>query len=285
MKKTMLFILSSFLALSTSSLGLAQSGTLSNPTSKVFRSCDLVNRQGLITISTKYQVLIEFPAQIEEMSANHGEIMKISPDKPELIKNRLYIDAVKTAGVSDLIVIVDGDSLLFRLVADNTSFNGIRKYGVNACNTAPVASSSTASTSMAGSIRNPAWLTFDTQPKMDAKGNASINYTLRNNGKNPVYAVPSSLELWGKQDGITNLLKVEVQTDSANVLASKSVQMGVIQASNVNTYSDLVLRWSIRDAASNRDYVLEKPILMQDKASLPAGAVNVLAFYGLDSVL
>ncbi|NJK43616.1 MAG: hypothetical protein HC933_04490 [Pleurocapsa sp. SU_196_0] len=137
MKRDSLFVLSAIFALSLSSASHAQSGSLSNPTAKVFRSCDLTSRQGLVTISTKYQVVLEFPAQIEELSANRGEIMKISPDKPELIKNRLYIDAVKTSGVSDLVVIVDGDALLFRLVAENTSFNGVRKYSVQPCNTAP----------------------------------------------------------------------------------------------------------------------------------------------------
>jgi hypothetical protein len=261
MKKDSLFVLASLFALSLSSASHAQSGSLSNPTAKVFRSCDLTSRQGLVTISTKYQVVLEFPAQIEELSANRGEIMKISPDKPELIKNRLYIDAVKTSGVSDLVVIVDGDALLFRLVAENTSFNGVRKYSIQPCNTTPASSTSTGnpSTSLSSTLRNPAWLTLNLEATNEATA-TTITYNLTNNGKNAVYAVPNSLELWGKRDGQSILVMRDVKANGSSLIASRASQSGVVTITGGKGLEELSLRWAVRDAASNRDYVLERGV-------------------------
>jgi hypothetical protein len=264
MKKSNFLLLASLFALSLSSASHAQSGSLSNPTAKVFRSCDLTSRQGLVTISTKYQVVLEFPAQIEELSANRGEIMKISPDKPELIKNRLYIDAVKTSGVSDLVVIVDGDALLFRLVAENTSFNGVRKYSVQPCNTTPASTTSSASTggsstTLASTLRNPAWLTLNLEATNEATV-TTITYNLTNNGKNAVYAVPNSLELWGKRDGQSILVMRDVKANGSSLVASRASQSGVVTITGGKGLEELSLRWAVRDAASNRDYVLERGV-------------------------
>jgi hypothetical protein len=261
MKKDSIFVLATLAVLAASSPTNAQSGSLSNPTAKTFRACDLTARQGLVTISTKYQVVLEFPTQIEELNANRGEIMKISPDKPDQIKNRLYIDAVKTSGVSDLVVVVDGDALLFRLVAENTSFNGVRKYTVQPCNTAPATSTATSSptTGLSSTVRNPAWLGFTLEASTES-GTTSIAYTLTNNGRNPVYAVPNSLELWGKRDGQSVIVVRDVDSAGAPLVAARGAQSGVVTAATVAGLNELTVRWAIRDAASNRDYVLERSV-------------------------
>jgi hypothetical protein len=188
--------------------------------------------------------------------------MKISPDKPELIKNRLYIDAVKTSGVSDLVVIVDGDALLFRLVAENTSFNGVRKYSIQPCNTAPASStstSSTPSTSLSSTLRNPAWLTLNLEATNEATA-TTITYNLTNNGKNAVYAVPNSLELWGKRDGQSILVIRDVKASGSSLVASRASQSGTVTTSGTKGLEELSLRWAVRDASSNRDYVLERSV-------------------------
>lgn len=263
MKKDSLFVLATVLALAAPNASHAQSGNLSNPTAKVFRACDLTARQGLVTISTKYQVVLEFPSQIEEMNANRGEIMRITPDKPEQIKNRLYIDAVKTSGVSDLVVIVDGDALMFRLIAENTGFNGVRKYTVQPCNTAPTSAAgntapSAPSTTLSSTLRNPAWLNLNLVTTLEA-GKTTIAYTLANNGRNPVYAVANSLELWGKRDGQSIIVGRDVSASASSLIASREVQSGVVTTALSNLES-LSLRWAVRDSVSNRDYVLERSV-------------------------
>ena len=244
---------------------LAQgSGQLGTPTEVSFNLADLTNRQGFVTISSNYQVLIEFPELIDEVAFNQPQLVQYTIPKGG--ETRLYLNALKTTGSTDMFVIVGGKSLLFKLTIDPTRYNGVRKYTVRAPSggsaEAPPAPAQPASPLLQGL---PLGFAVSLTPSLVPGEGLNIPYALVNGGASNVIAskdnlVVYSLENGGRQNQAYRLLRT-TSSGTGGIVQPSSTEVGLISiAKPATSRGELFVEWKFVEQSSRKTFTYRAKI-------------------------
>ena len=244
---------------------LAQgSGQLGTPTEVSFNLADLTNRQGFVTISSNYQVLIEFPELIDEVAFNQPQLVQYTIPKGG--ETRLYLNALKTTGSTDMFVIVGGKSLLFKLTIDPTRYNGVRKYTVRAPSgssaEAPPAPAQPASALLQGL---PLGFAVSLTPSLVPGEGLNIPYALVNGGASNVIAskdnlVVYSLENGDRQNQAYRLLRT-TSSGTGGIVQPSSTEVGLISiAKPATSRGELFVEWKFVEQSSRKTFTYRAKI-------------------------
>ena len=239
-------------------------GQLGTPTEVSFNLADLTNRQGFVTISSNYQVLIEFPELIDEVAFNQPQLVQYTIPKGG--ETRLYLNALKTTGSTDMFVIVGGKSLLFKLTIDPTRYNGVRKYTVRAPSgssaEAPPAPAQPASALLQGL---PLGFAVSLTPSLVPGEGLNIPYALVNGGASNVIAskdnlVVYSLENGDRQNQAYRLLRT-TSSGTGGIVQPSSTEVGLISiAKPATSRGELFVEWKFVEQSSRKTFTYRAKI-------------------------
>ena len=238
----------------------APSGQLGVSTEQVFNIQDLTSRQGLINISPNYQVLLEFPDMVDEVAFNNPLLIQYTVPKGG--ETRLYLNALKSTGYTDMIVIVAGKSLLFRVTINSNAYNGTRKYTVRAPSVDAQAVSTQpvdvlANTGIPGAL--PTNFRVSMTPAMVPNGGVNIPYSLINGGASNVLATRENLSVYSLENGKRISQKVKLTRTSSGVggiVSANATEVGLISLSNPSLPTgDLFVEWRLVEQTTRKSFL------------------------------
>jgi hypothetical protein len=251
----------------------AQTGQLGTPTEVSFNLADLTNRQGFVTISPNYQVLIEFPELIDEVAFNQPQIVQYTIPKGG--ETRLYLNALKPTGTTDMFVIVGGKSLLFKLTIDPTRYNGTRKYTVRAPSGSPDAAPAQAAPNPSALVNPlPAGFTVNLTPSVVPGEGLNIPYALVNAGASNVIASRDNLMVYSLENGDRQaqdyrLLRT-TSSGTGGIVQPNNTEVGLIAiAKPQTTRGELYVEWRFVEQSTRKTFTYRARIDL-----VSAGATN-----------
>jgi hypothetical protein len=239
-------------------------GQLGGLSEQVFNIQDLTSRQGLVTISPNYQVLLEFPDLIDEVAFNNPSLVQYTVPKGG--ETRLYLNALKTAGNTDMVVVVAGKTLLFRVTINGTSYNGVRKYTVRA--PAPVEAPA-APVPQVPSLNNsalPQGFQILLMPSMVPNGGITIPYSLVNAGQSNVVANKDNLSVYSIEDGKRIEQGYQIKRTSSTGISGRvnpnATEVGMISIAEPTKLAraELYVEWRLVEETTRRTFTYRSRI-------------------------
>lgn len=236
----------------------APSGQLGVGTEQVFNIQDLTSRQGLINISPNYQVLLEFPDLVDEVAFNNPLLVQYTVPKGG--ETRLYLNALKSTGYTDMIVIVAGKSLLFRVTINSNAYNGTRKYTVRAptVDAQPAPAPTVNAAAIIPSLL-PANFRISMTPAMVPNGGVNIPYQLINGGLSNVLATRDNLSVYSLENGnrVNQSIKLSrTSTSVGGIVSANATEVGLISLSNPSLPTgELFVEWKLVEQSSRKSFL------------------------------
>ncbi|MXV20864.1 hypothetical protein [Deinococcus xianganensis] len=244
----------------TSPLALAvDSGRVTQNATQIFTLDTLENGRGQLTASSEYQVVIEFPRDVESVAVT---ISKQGALTPTAGGRFVYLDVVQPGGNATLNVVLTGNRLVQFDVALTTRADGITRYRVvNPEELQPVATAPAVLPVATTPAPAPALATTDLpMQKFSANGvdaqytvrvegqEAVVTYALTYSGTDTVFVSPANLVLTGPA-GTTLPVKVETTPESSLLLARVPFT-GRVRVTLPAGVTDLSAAWTLRTLLS-----------------------------------
>jgi hypothetical protein len=243
-------------------------GQLGGLSEQVFNIQDLTSRQGFVTISPNYQVLLEFPDLIDEVAFNNPSLVQYTVPKGG--ETRLYLNALKTAGNTDMVVVVAGKTLLFRVSINGSAYNGIRKYTVRA--PAPVEAPATPTppaanvSSLNANSVLPQGFQILLMPSIVPNGGITIPYSLVNAGPSNVVATRDNLSVYSIEDGKrieqSYQIKRTSSTGTSSMVNPNATEVGLISIAEPSKLAraELFVEWRLVEQSTRKTFVYRSRI-------------------------